>query len=74
MKIKIKNKLIDLNPMLERGIGTIEIDKYEKLIINHKGSVRRLLIDVDEFDDLCISHHLSLLKSIKEIKKELKEK
>lgn len=74
MKIKINGKTKDLNPMLKKGIGVIEIDKDEKLIINHKGSVRRLLIDVDEYDDLCISHHLSLLKSVEEIKKELKQK
>lgn len=73
MKIKINNKTIDLNPMLKKGIGVVELDNDEKLIVNHKGSVRRLLIDVDKFDDLCISHHLSLLKSIKEIKEELNE-
>ena len=74
MKIKINNKTIDLNPMLKKGIGIIELDNNEKLIATHKGSVRDVLIGVDKFDDLYVSHNIDLLKSITQIKKELKEK
>ena len=74
MKIKINDKTKDLNPMLKKGIGIIELDNYEKLIVTHKGSVRDVLIFVDKFDDLCISHNISLLKPIKQIKEELKQK
>lgn len=73
MKIKINNKTIDLNPMLKKGIGIIEIDKCEKLIATHKGSVRNILIGIDDFDDLYVSHKIYLLKPINQIKKELKE-
>ena len=74
MKIKINNKTIDLNPMLKKGVGIIELDNDEKLIATHKGSVRDVLIGVDKFDDLCISHNINLLKPINKLKEELKEK
>jgi len=31
----------------------IELDKNEELEITHKGSVRKLVVGVDEVDDIC---------------------
>ena len=74
MKIKINNKIIDLNPILKKGVGIIELDNDEKLIVTYKESVRDVLIGVGKFDDLCISYNINLLKPINKLKEELKEK
>ena len=44
----------------KEGVTLINIENGEKLLVNHKGSVRFLEIEVDEFDDICFSHRENL--------------
>ena len=37
------------------GITKIELDKGEKLLITHKGSIRFLQVEVDNYDDVCFN-------------------
>ena len=32
----------------------IELRKDEELLVTHKGSIRKIIISVDQFDDLCV--------------------
>ena len=51
MKFKWKN-----------GSTIIDMDKEEKLLVRHSGSIRALEIAVDEFDDICYNARGTLRK------------
>ena len=73
MKIKIQDKITDLMSPFKGDIIYIDIDNDETLIINHKGSIRKIEIKVKN-NDLVETKDMRLLKTTQERENELFDK
>lgn len=70
MKIQINNRITELMSPLKNDVIFLDLDADEILIINHKGCLRKVKIIIND-GELEIIRDFKLLKSTKEIRKEL---
>ena len=71
MEIKIRDKTTILMSPISNDNIYINIDKDETLIVNHKGSIRKIEIKVKN-QDLVETKDMRLLKTTQEIKTEMR--